>query len=114
MKQTSKLGEFGEKLAEAYLKQKAYIILHHNWRNKHAEIDLIAQDGNKIVFIEVKYRTKTSFGTPETFVTNNKIRKMQEAASAYIEQYNWNGELRFDIIAINNKNEITHFQDAFY
>lgn len=114
MKQTSKLGEFGEKLAQEYLKQKAYVILHHNWRNKHAEIDLIAQDGEQIVFIEVKYRTKTNFGTPETFVSANKIRKMQEAASAYIEQFNWNGELRFDIIAINNKNEIVHFEDAFY
>ena len=54
------------------------------------------------------------FGTPESFVDKHKIKKMREAADAYIELYDWKGELRFDIIAIEKNNMITHFEDAFY
>lgn len=112
-KDTKNIGNNGEILAQEYLVNKNYLILHTNWRFKHAEIDIIAKDKNIIVFVEVKYRKNKNFGYPEEFVTKNKIKKMHEAAEAYIEQYNWNGELRFDIIAIEDKN-IQHFIDAFY
>ena len=44
----------------------------------------------------------------------NKIKKMQQAADAYIELFDWQGELRYDIIAVEKNNKITHFEDAFY
>ncbi len=114
MQNNAKTGENGELLAKEFLLQKKYIILKTNWRFKRSEIDIIAQDKNIIVFVEVKTRNNSSFGNPEDFVTAHKIKKMQEAADAYIEEFNWQGELRFDIIAIEKNNKITHFEDAFY
>lgn len=114
MQNNSQTGEKGELLAQEFLKKKNYTILFTNWRHKHAEIDIIAQDGTVIVFVEVKARKNNAFGHPESFVDKHKMKKMHEAADAYIEQTDWQGELRFDIIAIENGRDITHFEDAFY
>ena len=114
MKRAAKNGEKGEKLALDYLQNNAFQILYTNWRNKHAEIDIIAQKNNSIIFVEVKFRSATIYGNHESFVSRHKIKKMKEAATAYIELYDWKGELRFDIIAIENENKIMHFEDAFY
>jgi putative endonuclease len=114
MQKTSQTGSSGEYLAQEYLKNKNYTILFKNWRHKRSEIDIIAQDGKVIVFVEVKTRTNLSFGHPENFVDANKIKKMQQAADAYIELFDWQGELRYDIIAVEKNNKITHFEDAFY
>lgn len=114
MQKTTQTGQNGELLAQEFLKKKNYLILHTNWRHQHAEIDIIAKDGNMIVFVEVKARNNDRFGLPEDFVDDKKIEKMQEAAEAFIEEYNWDGELRFDIISIEKDNVITHFEDAFY
>jgi putative endonuclease len=110
---TKKIGESGEERACQFLEEKKYQILHKNWRFKHAEIDIIAKSQNIIVFVEVKFRKSNKFGYPEEFVSKHKIKKMHEAAAAYIETNNWDGELRFDIIAIEGNN-IEHFEDAFY
>ena len=114
MQKTTEIGEKGENLAKDFLIAKNYTILFMNWRFKHSEIDIIAQDGKMIVFVEVKVRSNMDFGDPESFVDDKKIEKMEEAADEYIEQKDWNGELRFDIIAIDKNNGITHFEDAFY
>lgn len=114
MKNNAQTGQNAELLAQAYLIKKNYRILFTNWRHKHAEIDIIAQDGKVVVFIEVKARKNNSFGHPEEFVDKHKMKKMHEAADAYIRQFDWPGELRFDIISIENETKITHFEDAFY
>lgn len=107
-------GKNGENLAEQYLIQKGYSILYKNWRYKHSEVDIIAKHNNTIVFIEVKYRKNSQFGYPEEFVNEHKIKKMHQAADAYIEQNQWEGELRFDIISIEAPDKVMHFEDAFY
>ncbi len=110
-------GDKGEALAASFLQKKGYTILHRNWRHKHAEVDLIAQDGNSLVIVEVKARSNMSFGQPETFVDGAKQNKLIQAANAYIEEHNWEGECRFDIVAVDLSGEkpvIEHFVDAFY
>lgn len=114
MKNKAEIGENGELLAKEFLLNKNYNILHSNWRFKRSEIDIIVQDKNTIVFVEVKARNNSLFGNPEDFVSANKVKKMREAAEAYIEQFDWKGELRFDIIAIEKGNKVIHFEDAFY
>lgn len=114
MQNKVKKGEIEEQNARTYLETKNYRILFTNWRYKHAEVDIIAQDGNTVVFVEVKARKNNLFGNPEDFVDKLKMKKMREAADAYIEQFNWQGQLRFDIIAIENNTKIMHFEDAFY
>lgn len=114
MPTSNQIGDAGEKLALEFLQKKGYTILFSNWRSKRAEIDIIAQYQRVVIFVEVKKRNSSLFGTPESFVDKHKIKKMREAADVYIELYDWKGELRFDIIAIEKNNMITHFEDAFY
>ncbi|MCB0506723.1 MAG: YraN family protein [Bacteroidetes bacterium] len=114
MKKQAIIGKNGEDLAKDFLIKKNYSILFSNWRHKRSEIDIIAKKDNRIIFVEVKVRNNQSFGFPEDFVDKTKIKKMHEAADAYIEEFDWKGELQFDIIAIENGNKITHFEDAFY
>ena len=114
MQKNTAIGENAEILAKEFLLNKGYTILFTNWRHKRSEIDIISQDRKIIVFVEVKARNNSLFGNPETFVNTNKIKKMREAADAYIEQFDWKGELRFDIISIEKDNKLTHFEDAFY
>ena len=89
MQKTKQIGKKGENLAKDFLIAKNYTILFMNWRYKHSEIDIIAQDGKMIVFVEVKSRKNNQYGNPEEFVTKHKIKNMHEAAEAYIVQFDW-------------------------
>ncbi|MBC8045533.1 MAG: YraN family protein [Fimbriimonadaceae bacterium] len=112
------LGNSGELKAIAYLQQKGYVILKTNWRSGRAEIDIIAQDKNIIVFAEVKTRTNYAFGFPEASVNTAKQKLMAKAAGNYLHDNNLENEIRFDIIAIyyskENTWDIKHFEDAFF
>ena len=111
------LGQKGEALAEEYLKIRGYETLQRNYRYRHAEIDLITKKDDLLVFVEVKTRTSTIFGMPETFVEDHQAEKITEAAVEFMEETGWEGQIRFDIIAIiwnGQKPEIEHIEDAFY
>ncbi|MEO9805564.1 MAG: YraN family protein [Reichenbachiella sp.] len=114
MNKRKELGEQGEDLAHTYLANKGYVLLEKNYRRKQSEIDLIMQVQTTIVFVEVKYRKSNTFGYPEEFVSANQRRSIIEAADYYLTLNNWGGNIRFDIIAINARFEIEHFEDAFY
>ncbi len=111
------IGDKGEELAAKYLQTIGFRILANNFRVGKSEIDLVCQDDQTLVFIEVKTRTNIRFGTPESFVNEAKAAKVIEGAEVYIETNNWNGPIRFDIVAVllvNGTVEIKHFKDAFY
>lgn len=117
MSDNKEKGKEGEEIAVKMLISKGYEILHKNWRYKYAEVDIIARDNQDLVFVEVKLRSYDSYGYPETFVTNAKIKKLAEAADGYRYLHNYQGELRFDVVAIlknEYKEEVEHFVDAFY
>ncbi|MGB0521568.1 MAG: YraN family protein [Flammeovirgaceae bacterium] len=112
-----RFGNWAEKYAEQFLKNKNFQILERNYRFKHAEIDLITQYQNTIVFIEVKARSSTAFGYPEETVSQNQKKSIKRAAVAYLESKQLNVEIRFDIISILRKGNwkaIYHVEDAFY
>jgi putative endonuclease len=110
-------GEFGEKLAAQYLEKNGYRILEQNYRFERAEIDLIAEDGDELVFVEVKARSSKSFGEPEDAVTEQKENQIRSAAEGYLFENNIEDRTcRFDIIAVEFKNgiaDIRHIKDAF-
>ena len=112
------LGAEGEALAKVFLEKKGYQILETNWRYSRAEVDIIAKDGEILVFVEVKTRSSTFYGqTPEVFVTPKKERFLMSAAGVYMEKINHDWEIRFDIIAIiknERKTDIQHLEDAFW
>ncbi len=116
MAQHNKKGEQGEQIAQNYLLEKGYKILEKNWRYQKAEVDIIAKDGNFLVFVEVKCRSTNIFGEPQTFVSEKKQELFMLAAEAYLEEKDLNSEIRFDIIGIilpSQKAKIEHFKDAF-
>lgn len=117
MSDNIKKGNEGECLAATYLEEKGYRIVHRNYRYKHSEIDLIAEQNNLLVFVEVKTRTSVSFGYPEEFVDEKKIEKILEGADQYLFETNWNGNVRYDIVSIKLRKGapmIDHFEDAFH
>ncbi len=76
-------GILGEKLAKDYLKQRGYKILETNYRCPHGEIDIIARDKESLVFIEVRTKTSSAFGSPEESITAAKKEKLRETAYHY-------------------------------
>jgi putative endonuclease len=112
-----KSGAEGENLAGEFLKQKGFAVLERNYRHKKSEIDLIVSQGNWLVFVEVKTRSSTAFGYPEEFVDYHKKKMIFAGALQYMYDKNWQGNVRYDIVAINfvcGKPQIHHIEDAFY
>ena len=109
-------GTKGEELAQNYLKNLNYTILETNWRSHHLEVDIIAQNEEFIIFCEVKTRSSSKMGAPESFVTPQKQQNLIKAAHHYVMSRNITKEVRFDIISIISKdmhNDILHIPDAF-
>ena len=117
MAQHNDTGKQGEAAAMQYLQAQGYQILEANYRHQHAEIDLIAQKGKMIIFVEVKTRTNVSFGEPETFVTYTKANLVMRAADHYIYARDWHHDIRFDVVAVTitpkGEVKIKHIEDAF-
>lgn len=109
-------GSKGEKLAQEYLIANGYTILETNYRYKKAEIDIIASKGETLAIIEVKTRTSTHFGEPESFVNNKKIKLILEATNAYINEENIDYNVSLDIISVilGKETEINHIENAYY
>jgi len=117
MSKNIETGNKGEAIAKDYLLKKGYTILESNWRFSRAEIDLIAMDGQILVFIEVKTRSTGLFGAPELAVDQHKQDLMTDAANAYMQKINHDWEVRFDIISIileKDQYQLQHFEDAFF
>ena len=111
------LGRWGEKQAADFLTNKGYQVLARNLRTPYGEIDLIASQGEALVFIEVKTRMTQDYGLPEEAITPQKLQHMIESAQHYIQENletepNW----RVDVIAIqkqaDGQPDITHFENV--
>jgi putative endonuclease len=115
---TRALGYAGEQLAEQYLTERGYRILERNYTVKHGEIDLIAQEGETLVFIEVKSHSREDYGTMLSRVNRSKQKKIIFAARCFLVRYG-NREIpcRFDVLAILNQpggtKRIELIKDAF-
>ena len=114
----NELGALGEHIALEYLLEKNYRIIETNWVCGHKEVDIIAKDGDTIVFVEVKTRHDKCLVDPEVTVDIYKQRHLIWAANSYVNRYQYDLDVRFDIIAItidkNNEKKIEHIVDAFY
>ena len=116
MAEHNDFGSMGEALAQEHLQKNGYEILETNWHCGHNEVDIIAKKDDTLVFVEVKTRKTSVFGEPQLFVTKEKQRSYIFMANNYVQRYNRNEEVRFDIIAIlmnNSQTEITHIEGAF-
>ena len=112
----NKLGKDGELIALMFLQKEGFSILKTNWRFQKAEVDIIAQDNNFLVFVEVKTRGSRKFGKPEETIDKKKIALYKDAAEGYLEEYPSEAEIRFDVISIviaKDETQIEYFPDAF-
>ena len=95
-----KEGIWGEEVAADYLREKGYIILERDWHSGHRDIDIIAQQENEVVFVEVKTRRNTDYGTPEQAVDWRKRRNLRYAMNHYMQYRKIDAPVRFDIITV--------------
>ena len=98
------LGENGEKIAVRYLQSRGYRILERNYRIRLGEVDIIAEHGEDLVFIEVKTRSGRLFGSPFEAVTLAKQRQLSRVALEYISKRGYqNRPARFDVVGVQLK-----------
>jgi len=117
MAQHNDTGKEGEQIAVEFLAANAFKILERNWRFKKSEIDIIATDGNEIVFVEVKTRHENYLVEPELAVSLKQQRSIIKAANQYIISREIDMEARFDIISViisSQGENISHLKGAFY
>ena len=97
----NQLGKRGEQMAEQYLLQHGYQVLHRNWRHSHYEIDIIAIKQQVLHFVEVKLRSSKTFGLPEQFVKKKKFKSLLRAADEFLFQNQQYRHVQYDILSIN-------------
>jgi putative endonuclease len=111
-------GQEGESAAERYLRRKGYRIVARNLRSSVGELDLVAEDGSVLVFVEVKARRTEAFGGAVHAVHRKKQEKLIQLASQYLARHHIKDRLcRFDVVLLQGAEEaapqIDHIQNAF-
>ncbi len=117
------LGKRGEDEAAVYLEQQGYAILARNWRTRSGELDIIARDGDWLVFVEVRTRrigrnaVAPTLGSPEESVTPRKQLQLVAMTDAYLFEMPWAGPWRIDVLALELRPgdvvaRINHLRDA--
>jgi putative endonuclease len=116
-----------EAAAAGFLTRLGYRILATRWRCRGGEIDLIAEDGRTVVFVEVRMRTSLAHGRPEETIGSLKRRRLVGAAASWLTACGRGRPCRFDVVAIASRGEekersngaakqsmeILHLKDAF-
>nr|CRH08031.1 Putative endonuclease distantly related to archaeal Holliday junction resolvase [Candidatus Magnetococcus massalia] len=112
------LGDQGERAAAQRMRQQGYKILHRNVRTRYGEIDLIAQQGETLIFCEVKARRGATSGHPAEAIDPRKQAKLIQLAQAWLQQHpQWSeAPCRFDAALVYEEHkqwQVTIIQDAF-
>lgn len=112
------LGQEGEAAAEQYLRRKGYRIVARNLRSQLGELDLVAEDGRVLVFVEVKARRTGAFGGAIYAVHQRKQEKLIQLAALYLARHHIKDRLcRFDVVLLQGVGDgpaqIEHIQNAF-
>ena len=113
------LGDFGERVAAAHLEAKGYAILDRNFRVAEAELDIVARDGDTLVFVEVRTRRGGVAGAAAFSVNARKAQQLQHAAAWYIEEHPQFADdpARIDVITVELRRDgtldkVTHIENA--
>lgn len=113
------VGRFGEDLAARYLRDQGMSILERNWRCPRGELDIVAEDGPELVFVEVKTRSTSAFGEPAEALTPDKVARIHGLAGQWRAE-RWRGprrRSRFDLVSVIRLGPcgpvLDHLRDAF-
>lgn len=113
-------GRWGEATVIAYLRERGWTIVEVNFRSRYGEVDIIAENGIYLAFVEVKLRRDDDFAAARESVTKSKQRKIRITAEYYLQWHPTNLQPRFDVAEVYAPNgtatvspEITYFENAF-
>lgn len=114
----AELGALGEQLAVGHLTDAGLRVLDRNWRTRHGELDVVARDGDSLVFCEVKARRGTGYGAPAAAVTPAKQQRLRSLALQWLAAHDEHArDLRFDVVSVlvrpGRPPEVTHLRGAF-
>ena len=114
---TQQLGIDGERIAERWLLRKGWRVIQRRYRSGHRDIDLVAESGGTVAFVEVKARRGETFGGPVGAVNWRKQRELTRSAHVWIERHGRPGEhYRFDVVAVvvaHHRVRVRHVENAF-
>ncbi len=120
MKRADSTGAWGEKIAAQYLRKQGYKTVAMNFSCRYGEIDIIAENGEFLIFAEVKLRKDVSHGEPKEFVTFTKQSRLRATAQWYLSQHPTDLQPRFDVVEIlapqgekTREPMIHHLENAF-
>jgi putative endonuclease len=100
------VGRFGEQVAADHVRAAGMTVLDRNWRCRDGELDLVARDGDELVFVEVKTRSSSAFGTPAEAVDHRKAARLRRLALRWMEEArgreprSWWRAVRFDVVCV--------------
>ncbi len=97
---TTSSGRQAEARAVEYLKQQNFEVIDQNWRTRYCEIDIVAQKDRRIYFVEVKYRTKDSWGSGVDYITPSKLKQMAYGAEMWVNANNWQADYQLAVIEV--------------
>jgi putative endonuclease len=108
------LGRRGEALAARELRRRGYVILERRWRCRIGEIDIVARDGEVLVVVEVKARSRSDYGQPIDAVDRDKRRKLEKLARAYLHAKRLSDvPVRFDLVGVTFSAGVTPRVEVF-
>lgn len=90
----------GERIAAEYLSRQGCVVLQHNWRCPHGEVDIIAQDGETVLFVEVKARHQIEYALPREAVDARKQQRLRRCAELYLSLFYPDAPCRFDVVEV--------------
>lgn len=101
MRAKDAVGAYGERVAVRHLREAGMVVLATNWRCARGELDVVARDGNALVFCEVKTRRSTVCGSPVEAVSPAKVRRIRVLATQWLSESGLHApELRFDVVSV--------------
>lgn len=109
-------GRRSEEAAARFLTGLGWRVQARNWRCRGGELDIVAEDGGCLVFVEVRARRDSAGYSPEETIDARKMRRLTVAATAYLDEHPWDGECRFDVVAIvltSTGHELRLIREAF-
>jgi putative endonuclease len=115
---TNSVGAYGERVAVRYLVDQGMVLLDRNWRCAVGEIDMIMKDGPAVVFVEVKTRRSTEFGTPAEALIPRKVSRMRRIAGVWLAESRLRpSDVRFDVVSVRPRRSgaahVEHVRGAF-
>lgn len=117
-KATRAVGAYGEGLAAQHLTEAGMVLLARNWRCRIGEIDIVARDGDVVVFCEVKTRRGAGYGPPAEAVVASKARRLRQLGAQWLKDHGVRpDEVRFDVVSVlpqpGGGARVEHLRGAF-